>query len=271
VSANAIQARGVGKTYLGERALTALTALTDISLDVKPGEFVSILGPSGCGKSTFLRCIAGLERVTEGELQVDGQRVDGPPDHIGMVFQRDALLEWRNIERNILLPVEFARKPLKDYRARVAGLLALTGLSDFADRYPRELSGGMRQRAAICRALVDDPRLLLMDEPFGALDALTRDQMNIELQRIWLETRNTVVFVTHGIAEAVFLADRVVVFSPRPGRVADIIEVDMPRPRRLGDRETAKFGGYTARIRSLFNDMGLIKEPPATVGEVKIA
>jgi NitT/TauT family transport system ATP-binding protein len=161
--------------------------------------------------------------------------------------------------------VEFARKPLQEYRKHLAELLELTGLTEFADRYPRELSGGMRQRAAICRALIDHPHLLLMDEPFGALDALTRDQMNVELQRIWMETRNTVVFVTHGIAEAVFLADRVVVLTPRPGSIADVIDVDLPRPRRLAVRETAQFGAYTGRIRNLFNDMGLINEPPTNL------
>jgi NitT/TauT family transport system ATP-binding protein len=260
MSAAAIHAKGVRKVYEGERALTALDG---ISLDIRPGEFVSILGPSGCGKSTFLRCVAGLETISGGELRVDDRPVAGPPEHVGMVFQRDALLEWRNIERNILLPIEFAGKPTQAYRAPMAALLKLTGLSDFGDRYPRELSGGMRQRAAICRALIDQPSLLLMDEPFGALDALTRDQMNVELQRIWLETRNTVMFVTHGIAEAVFLADRVVVFSPRPGRIADVIEVDLPRPRRLAVRETAQFGAYTGRIRALFHEMGLINEEPA--------
>jgi NitT/TauT family transport system ATP-binding protein len=264
MSAASIHAKGVRKVYPGERALTALDG---ISLDVRPGEFVSILGPSGCGKSTFLRCVAGLETISGGDLQVDDRPVAGPPDHVGMVFQRDALLEWRSIERNILLPIEFAGKPTSAYRAPMAQLLKLTGLSDFADRYPRELSGGMRQRAAICRALIDQPSLLLMDEPFGALDALTRDQMNVELQRIWIETRNTVMFVTHGIAEAVFLADRVVVFSPRPGRIADVIEVDLPRPRRLAVRESARFGAYTARIRKLFHEMGLINEEPGEVQE----
>ena len=263
-----IHAQNVRKTYAGERALIALDG---ISLDIKPGEFVSILGPSGCGKSTFLRCIAGLEKVTSGTLTVEGKTVSGPPDYVGMVFQRDALLEWRSIERNILLPVEFAKKPVRDYRKQLAQLLQLTGLTDFADRYPRELSGGMRQRASICRALIDNPHLLLMDEPFGALDALTRDQMNVELQRIWMETGNTVVFVTHGIAEAVFLGDRVVVFSPRPGKIADIIEVDIPRPRRLAVRETAEFGAYTAHIRKLFNEMGLIDEPSTTLRKVDAA
>lgn len=264
MSAAAIHAKGVRKVYPGERALTALDG---ISLDVAPGEFISILGPSGCGKSTFLRCVAGLEAISDGQLDVDGKPVAGPPDHVGMVFQRDALLEWRNIERNILLPIEFAGKSTANYRAAMAELLALTGLSEFGDRYPRELSGGMRQRAAICRALIDAPSLLLMDEPFGALDALTRDQMNVELQRIWMETRNTVLFVTHGIAEAVFLADRVVVLSPRPGRIADILEIDLPRPRRLAVRETAAFGAYTGRIRELFHEMGLINEEPGAAPE----
>jgi NitT/TauT family transport system ATP-binding protein len=257
MSAVGISASGVRKVYPGSPPLVALDGIT---LDVKPGEFVSVLGPSGCGKSTFLRCIAGLEQVSEGRLEAGGRVVDGPPDGMGMVFQRDALLEWRSIERNVLLPVEFAGKRTADYRERVASLLKLTGLTEFAGRYPKQLSGGMRQRASICRALVDDPGLLLMDEPFGALDAMTRDQMNAELQRIWMETKNTVVFVTHGIAEAVFLADRVVVFSPRPGRIAEVIEIDLPRPRPLAVRETPEFGRYTQHIRRLFQSMGLLQE-----------
>ena len=264
MSAATITAGEVRKLYPGEPPLLALDG---ISLEVKAGEFVSILGPSGCGKSTFLRCIAGLEEISTGSLKADGREISGPPDHVGMVFQRDALLEWRSIARNILLPVEFAGKPVAQYRKRLETLLALTGLSDFADRWPRQLSGGMRQRAAICRALIDQPSLLLMDEPFGALDALTRDQMNAELQRIWMQTRNTVVFVTHGIAEAVFLADRVVVFSPRPGRIAEIIEIDLPRPRRLSVRETPEFGRYTSRIRTLFGEMGLLNEDHGPVDE----
>ncbi len=264
MSSSTITAHDVRKLYPGEPPLTALDG---ISLDIRAGEFVSILGPSGCGKSSFLRCIAGLEEISAGRLLVDGRAVAGPPDHVGMVFQRDALLEWRTIERNILLPIEFARKPLAAYRQPLRELLRLAGLSDFGGKYPRQLSGGMRQRAAICRALIDQPRLLLMDEPFGALDALTRDQMNAELQRIWLETRNTVVFVTHGIAEAVFLADRVVVFSPRPGRIADIIDIDLPRPRPLAVRETPEFGRHTQRIRALFQQMGLISEAPGRIDE----
>jgi NitT/TauT family transport system ATP-binding protein len=260
MTTSAVQAGNVRKIYPGERGVLALDS---VSLDIRPGEFVSILGPSGCGKSTFLRCVAGLETISEGSLMVQGRPVNGTPDDVGMVFQRDALLEWRNVEDNILLPIEFKKKSTAAYRQKMDKLLKLTGLSDFGNRYPQELSGGMRQRAAICRALIDDPALLLMDEPFGALDALTRDQMNVELQRIWMETRNTVLFVTHGIAEAVFLGDRVVVFSPRPGKIAEILTIDLPRPRRLAVRETPEFGRYCNHIREMFQDMGLINEEQA--------
>ena len=258
---SSVRAQGVRKQYPGLRGVQALQG---VDAELAAGQFISVLGPSGCGKSTFLRCIAGLEGITDGTLQVAGQEVNGPPDGVGIVFQHHALLEWRSIRDNILLPIEFAGKRRQDYEAKVDQLLAMTGLHEFAHAYPRELSGGMRQRAAICRALVDDPPLLLMDEPFGALDALTRDQMNAELQRIWMATKNTVVFVTHGIAEAVFLGDEVLVFSPRPGRVAHRMVIDLPRPRPLSIRETPEFGRYVSEIRHIFASMGLLDEHGST-------
>jgi len=248
----AVSASGVGKHYAGERGVLALS---NVNTQIAAGQFFSILGPSGCGKSTFLRCVAGLETISQGTLQVNGRTVQGPQDGIGMVFQRDALLEWRTIRRNVLLPIELAHKSVHTYEQKVDELLHLAGLADFGHNYPRELSGGMRQRAAVCRALVDDPDLLLMDEPFGALDAFTRDQMNVELQRIWMATRNAVLFVTHSIPEAVWLGDAVMVFSTRPGRLLETIPIDLPRPRPLAVRETAEFGRYTAHIRSLFDVM----------------
>jgi NitT/TauT family transport system ATP-binding protein len=238
----------------------SVTALAGVSVDIAPGEFFSILGPSGCGKSTLLRCIAGLDAPTVGEVRVGGRRVHAPPESMGMVFQRDALLEWRTVLDNLMLPVDFRRKRRADARPRAMELLDLFGLKGFEQRYPAELSGGMRQRAAICRALIDEPALLLMDEPFGALDALTRDQLNVELLRLWQEVRKTVVLITHSIAEAVFLSDRIAVFTPRPGRIAEIIEVDLPRPRRLAVRDDTRFTACVARIRAMFEGMGLLKE-----------
>lgn len=248
MSVAAVSAAGVRKKYPGERGVQALET---ISVDVPAGRFVSILGPSGCGKSTFLRCVAGLETISEGELRVAGQPVKGPPDGIGMVFQRDALLEWRNIRRNILLPVEFAGKPVARYRDKVDALLRLTGLAAFADNYPRELSGGMRQRAAICRALVDDPALLLMDEPFAALDALTRRQMQDELLKLCEETGSTALFVTHGIDEAIRVGTRILALTPHPGRLAATF--DVPPDTRI--RGTARFAELERQIQqSVFAD-----------------
>jgi NitT/TauT family transport system ATP-binding protein len=238
----------------------AVAALAGVTVDIAPGEFFSILGPSGCGKSTLLRCIAGLETPTRGDVRIGGQPVAGPPESMGIVFQRDALLEWRTILDNLMLPIDFRRKRRADARPRALELLEQFALNGFEQRYPTELSGGMRQRAAICRALIDEPALLLMDEPFGALDALTRDQLNVDLQEIWSADRKTVVFVTHSIAEAVFLSDRIAVFTPRPGRIAEIVEIDLPRPRRLSVRGDTRFTNCVARIREMFERMGLLRE-----------
>jgi NitT/TauT family transport system ATP-binding protein len=237
-----------------------LTAIDRISIDIAEGEFVSLLGPSGCGKSTLLRCLAGLETPTTGSLLLDGSTIDGPPERLGIAFQRDALLDWFDILDNTLLPADFGGYDKKAYEPRARELLAMVGLRDFADAYPNALSGGMRQRAAICRSLLLDPRLLLMDEPFGALDALTRDQLNVDLHRFWAKRRMTVVFVTHSITEAVFLSTRVVVFSPRPGKIVEDMILDLPAERKLAVRETPQFAKYTQHIRGLFEKMGLIHD-----------
>jgi len=228
-------------------------ALRDISLTLQQGEFVALVGPSGCGKSTLMRIIAGLRPVTSGEVEVDGVKVTGPVSRVGMVFQAAVLLKWRSVLDNVLLPAELSGLNPRNYRERALRLLQLVGLSEFADKRPGELSGGMQQRASLCRALVLDPPILLMDEPFGALDAMTRDEMNLELLRIWGEgdagaVRKTIIFVTHSIAEAVFLADRVVVMSPRPGRVAGIHTVPLPRPRSVETRVAPEMGRLTLEI-----------------------
>ncbi|MFD5117468.1 ABC transporter ATP-binding protein [Streptomyces sp. NPDC058391] len=229
-----------------------VTALQQVSLDVAMGEFVAVVGPSGCGKSTLLKLVAGLLKASAGAVRLHGERVDGPRHDIGYVFQRAALLEWRTARRNILLQAEMRRMPAGQARERADELIAMTGLTGFEDAYPHELSGGMQQRVALCRALLHKPPVLLMDEPFGALDALTREQMNRELNRIWRETGTTVVLVTHSISEAVYLADRVVVMSPRPGTISEIIEVGLPAERdyteTLGRPE---FREAAARIRGL--------------------
>ena len=238
----------------------AVDALNDVSLRVEPNEVLSIMGPSGCGKSTLLKCLAALEGITGGSISIGGVTVAGPPDNMGIVFQRDVLLDWRTILDNVLVTAEFRNLPRTQYEPRAMQLLKLFGLEEFANRFPWELSGGMRQRASICRALLVDPELLLMDEPFGALDAMTRDELNLELQRMWTENRKTVLFITHSITEAVYLSDRVVVMSRNPGRIAEIISVDLPRPRALSVRETPGFGRYTAHIREIFTDMGILKD-----------
>jgi NitT/TauT family transport system ATP-binding protein len=244
-----------GKTYASKRG--DVVALQDVMLTIEDGEFVSLLGPSGCGKSTLLKCVAGLEPLTSGDLLVRGEPVDGPPPGLGMVFQRDLLLDWRTILDNVLIMAEFQGLARREQRPRAIALLERFGLAGFLDRHPWELSGGMRQRAAICRALLTEPQVLLMDEPFGALDAMTRDDLNVELTRIWQTSKRTVLFVTHSIAEAIFLSDRVVVMSPSPGRVRTVVTIDLPRPRALSVQGTVEFAAYVSHLRGLFAKLGV--------------
>ena len=227
-----IRLTGVSRTFTGRSG--AVEALRDISLEVTDGEFVAVVGRSGCGKSTLLRLIAGLLPATAGLIEVEGTKVTEPRRDISMMFQRPALLPWRSVLDNVLLPVQIFGWRRAAHLERAHALLATTGLTGFEKRLPHELSGGMQQRVALCRALIARPRVMLMDEPFSALDPLTREELAIELQRIHLEQEATTVFVTHSIDEAVLLADRVVVLSPRPGRVREILEVRIPRPRTLG-------------------------------------
>jgi NitT/TauT family transport system ATP-binding protein len=227
-------------------------AISDASFDVLPGELVALVGPSGCGKTTLLKILAGLHDYDAGELTIGSKSHSfDPARDVGMVFQQALLLKWRRILENVLLPAEILGLPQGESRERARHLLALVGLSEFEDKYPYELSGGMQQRAAIARALVHDPKLVLMDEPFGALDALTREKMNLELLRIWKESGKTIVFVTHGISEAVFLGTRVVVLTAGPARMADNFEIDLPHPRTLDMKTHERFGDYTRRIYKL--------------------
>jgi NitT/TauT family transport system ATP-binding protein len=206
-------------------------ALDGIALTMADGEFVSVVGPSGCGKSTLMRIVAGLVSPTRGTVRIAGRLVDGPAPDVGIVFQKATLLPWRSVVGNIDLQLEMRNLPRSARAARLAQLIELTGLTGFERALPHELSGGMQQRVALCRALIHDPAILLMDEPFGALDAMTREAMNTELQRVWMDSAKTVLFITHSISEAVFLSDRVVVMTPRPGRIAEIVSVQVPRPR----------------------------------------
>jgi NitT/TauT family transport system ATP-binding protein len=257
VTASAVAVRALDKLYPSRGA--PVVALKGVSLEIAPASFLSLLGPSGCGKSTLLRCVAGLEQATEGGIEVGGVPVTSPPDGMGIVFQRDVLLDWLTVLDNIVLPAKLRHGDVSAARVRASELLHLIGLEGFERRYPWELSGGMRQRVSICRALLLDPALLLMDEPFGALDAMTRDELNLELQRLWMANANTVVFVTHSIPEAVFLSDRIAVMSRSPGRVVEVIEVDLPRPRALSLREDPAFGRHVAHIRGIFEGFGMLR------------
>jgi|TARA_B100000959_G_scaffold170072_2_gene178097 NitT/TauT family transport system ATP-binding protein len=235
----------------------SIEALTDVSFSAREGEFLSIVGPSGCGKSTLIKIIAGLLPTSKGEARVDGKLVRGPHPNVGIVFQEATLLAWRSVLRNIMLQIEVRQEFENDaYVPRARDLIKLAGLDGFEDRYPWELSGGMQQRVSFCRALIHDPPLLLMDEPFGALDAMTRDEMGVWLQKTWMERARTVLFVTHDIGEAVFLSDRVMVMTARPGRVKEIMEIDLPRPRELRITEEIEFVKYVSHARRLMHAEG---------------
>lgn len=259
---NVIQFHDVSKSYTTQRSI--IHAIAPTSFHVEAGEFLSVVGPSGCGKSTLLKMVAGLVPVTAGHLEVEGQTVTGPVTDLGIVFQDDLLMEWRKTLDNVLVQGEFRGIPKKRLRDKALALLDMVGLTEFLDVYPHELSGGMRQRVSICRALVHEPQLLLMDEPFGSLDALTRDQMTLDLQRILRNTGSTVLFITHSIAEAIFLSDRVLVLGPAPGRIVEEVHVDLPRPRRMAARESAEFGEYVQRVRGRLSAMGVIRDDDLT-------
>ncbi len=245
-----IHLRNVRKVY--RKGREEFLAISDATFDVHAGELVSLVGPSGCGKSTLLKILAGLHGHDGGEVRIgSAEHPFDPSKDIGMVFQAPLLLKWRRILDNVVLPAEILGLPMEASRNRARDLLALVGLKGFEDKYPYELSGGMQQRAAIARALVHDPKLVLMDEPFGALDALTREKMNLELLRIWKESGKTIVFVTHGISEAVFLGTRVVVLTAGPARMADNFEIELPTPRTLDLKTHERFGDYTRRIYKL--------------------
>ncbi len=226
----------------------AVHALDDVELDIRDGEFMCILGPSGCGKTTLLWCMAGLHDLSSGEVRLGDQKITEPHPEIAMIFQDANLLPWRDLKRNIALPFEIKRQ--KPDQARIDKLLARVGLNGFDSKYPRELSGGMQQRASIVRSLAVDPSVLLMDEPFGALDAFTRDEMNLLIQEIWMETGKTIAFVTHSIPEAIFLADRVAVMSARPGRISHIYDIDIPRPRPVEIQTTPDFIARVLEIKA---------------------
>ena len=256
VNTDAISIRELSKGYPSRDG--CVKALEQTSFSVKEGEFIAIVGPSGCGKSTLLKILAGLLPASKGEAFLRGTPISGPRRDIGVVFQSPVLLPWRSILENVLLPIDVQRLGGNGHRKAALGLLELVGLQEFAHRYPWELSGGMQQRVAIARALVHDPAMLLMDEPFGALDAMTREQMNLELQRIWLERKKTILFITHSIPEAVFLADRVLVMSVRPGRILDDVRVDIPRPRRLEGMNLPDFCATVNSIRAQFHAKGAL-------------
>ncbi|MGC3965394.1 MAG: ABC transporter ATP-binding protein [Rhodocyclaceae bacterium] len=253
-----IELRDVTKIYQG--ADGPVQSLLPVSFDIREGEFVSVVGPSGCGKSTLLKLVAGLLPISSGALTLDGTPIQGPQTNVGIVFQGAVLLAWRNVLDNILLQAEMRNMDMKAARVRAMTLIEMAGLKGFEKKYPWQLSGGMQQRVSICRALLHDPSVLLMDEPFGALDAMTREKMNGELQRIWMESKKTVLLITHSIPEAVFLSDRVLVMSERPGSIAATYDIDLPRPRSLNVMASPEFARYTRTIRGHFYAQGSLDD-----------
>ncbi|MBV8087735.1 MAG: ABC transporter ATP-binding protein [Chloroflexi bacterium] len=251
-----IQVRDLTKTY-ATRSGESVTALAGVNLTITAGEFVSVVGPSGCGKTTLLKILAGLLPASGGSATLDGTPMDRPRRDIGVVFQTPVLLPWRTVFDNTMLPVQVQKLDERSFSERARDLIRLVGLGGFENKYPSELSGGMQQRNAITRALVYDPSVLLMDEPFGALDALTREQMNEELLRIWQASGKTVVFITHSIPEAVFLSDRVVVMAAG-GRIVEVVDVDLPRPRSLASMGEARFAELAAHIRGHLSSKGAL-------------
>ncbi len=254
--ATGIDIRGVRKVYGADPG--GIVAVEQLDLGIQAGEFISIVGPSGCGKSTLLRMIVGLIPVSAGSISVFGRPVHGPVTDCGIVFQQPILLEWRSVLENVLFNVDMRGLDVATYRPKALALLDAVGLAEFAHHRPYELSGGMKQRAAIARALVHEPPLMLMDEPFGALDALTREQMRLDLERLWLDTRKTVLFITHSIDEAVLLSDRVVVMSPRPGRIETILDIDLPRPRGFEARKDPRFNAAVDVVTEIFLARGVL-------------
>lgn len=253
---------GADKIY-GHDAATeeSVTALKDVDLDIERGEFVSVVGPSGCGKTTLLHMAAGILESTNGSVEINGVSVQSDEhrrNEVGLVFQHPVSLEWRTVRKNVLLPVQIMKEngeiegDMDHYRDRSDELISLVGLEGFEDSYPNELSGGMQQRVTLTQALIYDPSVLLMDEPFGSLDAMTKDELNLELLRIWNETEKTILFITHDLDEAVFLSDRVIVLSPRPGQIVDDIEIDLERPRTEETRGTERFVELSTELRQYF-------------------
>lgn len=250
-----IQLKNINKTYQTKDG--PVTAVQNVNFDIEQSEFVAIVGPSGCGKTTILKMLAGLVPYTSGSITIGGRLVDSPQTNLGIIFQDAVLLDWRNVISNVMLQIEIRGMDRSEYESKAMDLLGTVGLQGFENKNPYELSGGMKQRVSICRALVHDPPLLLMDEPFGALDALTREQISMDIQHLWMEQRKTVMLITHSIPEAVLLADRVIVMSPRPGQIVEIFDIDLPRPRRL-DNLSRKFNEYAGEIRKIFQAKGVL-------------